>query len=266
MTESLINIDLDHIASIDVASGGYIRATCGPTKSGKLVRVNNEDIDDTIVSKEKLLDILKSTNLESLTISENNILPVDSEDHSSDYYISFRNVPNGKLGITVKQWASSSGGALVVVSKLISCCMLSIGDVILSVHGISLIDLPLEDSLKLLEESQDRKLLILTTSFGGSAKNITQPNVVVDEKATETDENVEETQYLSRDCSWKEELKSAQSNLLCSNFYKPKSRSSRVVTPKHAASIAHAFYYGDHKYMDRTLQRAQQSINANKPP
>ncbi len=295
------------LLQLEIFENHFIRVTCGKMKVGKLLKVNEIAVESTEKDSDRLIQLLCSTPIEQLQIDS--VTHIDNAKEffkgESRYTIQFRKVADGPLGASVEFVPIPVKGIIglglqiqSISTERLKTLLLKIGDIILSVNGVSLLTMDKQKAINTLSGSTNRKLVILRGSPFLEAKSSRlldpQNNVSWKDKIEEfelkslrmkaglkpimtdpddsfLEENVDHDLPNLKgepiplpETNWK----SIRSNYLCKTIYRSKTSyhyndDNTISQPKYrfTSELKSALAFGQRPYKDLILQSAESKLN-----
>ena len=174
------------VLQLESLGDSVVRVSVGEVGVGKITELNGQPLTTLKLHQKELLHLLCSTTLENIMIDgirqhDRHEGPLEVDTSSSmaaaadkdedDFIICYRQIPDGIVGATLERVNavdndSNDGydfltGALEVVDKSVKCTTLSIGEIIVAINGISLLQMTAENAISLLSSTSNRRLTIL---------------------------------------------------------------------------------------------------------
>lgn len=185
------------VLQLESLGDSVVRVSVGQVGVGKITELNGQSLSSLRLRKKELLHLLCSSALENIMIDsigrsvvgggrggregrgsyeENKSFDdahvVDKDE--DDFIICYRQIPDGVVGATLERINEPSEqdevynqdydfltGSLEVVDKSVRCTTLSVGEIIVAVNGISLLQMTAENAIALLSNTSNRRLTIV---------------------------------------------------------------------------------------------------------
>lgn len=160
----------DEISGIDIDQNGLLKVSIGRSVGGHLDQLDGKAVGQLALSAADLLAVLISSSPQHITVSTGPTSESAMQGRVARFSVSFRDVPDGELGVAVRPLQALPGGipcsgAMLVTSS--TSPALSAGDIIVAVSGLPLTSLTPAGAAALL--TQDARRLTILSSVWSAA-------------------------------------------------------------------------------------------------
>lgn len=164
----------DDILSIDLLGGKCLRVSIGTANVGLITQLNAQLLQDFDINRKDLAYLLCTNRIDDLVIAREDLPESVGSTHNNagprsleamdELTIYYRKVPDGKLGVELELLSDPDHKRTAfIVSRVYRATgsLLSTGDIIVAVNGISILGISPANALKLLQTSINRQFTII---------------------------------------------------------------------------------------------------------